>query len=143
MNCHTLKFKVRYSTSLRVRYHSKFHARSTATAIFEKTARTYSRTYWSATHKFITILHAKITQTRNNTFSRVRSLKRILVWTETSTVNNYRIKTSTCKLSRVMFRSTSFYTRWLHKTCKYLTSWCPKWERHCWRVDVWNGIDAS
>ena len=45
MNCHTLKFKVRYSTSLHVGYHSKFHARSTATAIFEETARTYSRTY--------------------------------------------------------------------------------------------------
>ena len=38
MNCHTLKFKVRYSTPLRVRYHSKFCARSTATAIFEETA---------------------------------------------------------------------------------------------------------
>ena len=46
MNCHTLKFKVRYSTSLHVRYHSKFHARSTATAIFEETARTYSMTYY-------------------------------------------------------------------------------------------------
>ena len=40
MNCNALKFKVRYSTSLHVRYHSKFHARGTATAIFEETART-------------------------------------------------------------------------------------------------------
>jgi len=46
VNYHTLKFKFRYSTSLHVRYHSKFHARSTATAIFEETARTYSRTYY-------------------------------------------------------------------------------------------------
>ena len=46
MNSHTLKFKVRNSTSLRVRYHSKFHARSTATAIFGETARTYSKSYY-------------------------------------------------------------------------------------------------
>ena len=29
-----------------MRYHSKFHPRSTAIAIFEQTARTYSRTYY-------------------------------------------------------------------------------------------------
>ena len=47
MNCHTLKFKVRYGTSWHVRYHSKNNlARSTATAYFEETARTYSRTYY-------------------------------------------------------------------------------------------------
>ena len=36
MNRHTLKFKVTYSTSLHVRYHSKFHARSTATPSLKK-----------------------------------------------------------------------------------------------------------
>ena len=30
-----------------MRYHLKFHARITATAIFEETARTYSRTYYN------------------------------------------------------------------------------------------------
>jgi len=38
-----MKFKVTYSTSLHARYHSKFHAQNIATAIFEETARTYSR----------------------------------------------------------------------------------------------------
>jgi len=33
VNYHTLKFKVTYSTSLPMRYHSKFHARNTANAI--------------------------------------------------------------------------------------------------------------
>ena len=36
MNRHTLKFKVRYSTSLHVRYHSKFHAQSTALPSLKK-----------------------------------------------------------------------------------------------------------
>ena len=36
-----------------MRYHSKFHVRSTATAIFEETARTYSRTHYKLYNKRI------------------------------------------------------------------------------------------
>ena len=75
MNCHTLKFKIRCSTSLHVYYHSKFHAQSTATAIVKETARTYSRTYYIVYE----IYHLILILNRNHYKGRDKPIKCLII----------------------------------------------------------------